>query len=102
MLKFSMKDNELFMQMMIAHCEYEGYSQIIYELEELRKYDESYWEVWSSYIMSLGVYETIKKQFFINEVFPRVDYNYDHWETDYVNSELIIYLYEDSEEDNLE
>lgn len=96
-----MKDNELFMQMMIAHCEYEGYAQIIYELEELRKYDDNYWEMWSSYIMSLGIYETIKKQFFINEVFPRVDYNYDHWEADYINSELIIYLYEDFEEDNL-
>ena len=102
MLKFSMKDNELFMQLMIANCEYESYSQIIYELEELRKYDDEYWQVWSSYIMSLGIYETLKKKFFINEVFPRVDYDYDYWEVDYVNSELIICLYEDSQEGNLE
>lgn len=95
MLKFSMRDNELFMQLVMAHCEYEGYSQIIYELEELCKYDEEYWQVWNLYIVALGIYETIKKQFFINEVFTRVKYDYTSWETDYVNYELIIYLEED-------
>ena len=95
MLKFSMRDNELFMQLVMAHCEYEGYSQIIYELEELCKYDEEYWQVWNLYITALGIYETIKKQFFINEVFTRVQYNYISWETNYINYELIIYLEED-------
>ena len=95
MLRFSMKDNELFMQLMMAHCEYEGCSQIIYDLEELCKYDDEYWKAWHQYVMALGIYETLKKQFFINEIFSRVKYDYVSWEADYINYELIIYLEED-------
>lgn len=98
MLKFSMKDNELFMQLMIAQCEYEGYAQMIYDFEESYKYDDEYWQIWSSYIMALGIYETIKKQFFIKEVFARVKYDYVSWKVDYLDYELIIYLDEDKNE----
>lgn len=58
------------------------------------KYDDEYWQVWDLYIAALGAYETIKKRFFINEVFTRVRYNYISWEADYINYELIIYLKE--------
>ena len=90
-----MRDNELFIQLVIAHCEYESYAQIIYELEELHKYDDEYWQIWNLYIMASSIYKTIKKQFFVNEVFMRVKHDYKSWEIDYINYELRIYLKED-------
>ncbi len=92
MLKFSMKDNEIFMRLEIAHYEYESYSAIIEELELEGKYDDEFWKAWHQFIMSLGIYETIKRQLFIDFVYPKVGHKYNRWEANFDNGELIIYL----------